>query len=136
MEKGAWHAHLEHILLFLLASEVEDRGDTSVQPFLVKYNGKAQSIRELQDWTDAYEPSITASIPTSELPTFLSAPLKIPKIPSHTRSCERAVKEVTSASAHIFGAERQDGFIRAKMQSRELMPSMETKANLASLIPS
>ena len=67
---------------------------------------------------------------------FLSAPLKIPKIPSHTQSCERSVKEVTSASAHVFGAERRDGFIRAKMQSSKLMPAMETKANLASLIPS
>ena len=154
VEKGAWHAHSEHILLSLLASEEEadrqfaidkivsirngaDKGDTSVRPFFPpKLNWNAQSIRELQDWTDAYEPSITASIPTSELPTFLSVPLKIPKIASHTQSCERAVKEVTCASAKVFGAERRDGFIRAKMESRELMPSMDTKANLASLIPS
>ena len=104
--------------------------------FLLKFNWDAQSIHELQDCTNAYEPSITASIPTSEHSKFLSAPLKIPKIPSHTQSCERAVKEVTCASAKVFGAERRDGFIRAKMESRELMPSMETKANLASLIPS
>ena len=154
MEKGAWHAYLEHILLYLLASEVEDDcqfkidkmvsicngadgGDTSVWPFFsLKFNWDAQSIRELQDCTNAYEPSITASIPTSKISKFLSAPLKIPKIPSHTQNCERAVKEVTSASAHIFLAERQDSFIWAKMQSRKLMSALETKANVASLIPS
>ena len=114
-----------------------DRGDTSVRPFLPpKLNWNAPSIHKLQDWTNAYEPSITASIPTSEHSKFLSAPLKIPKIPSHTQNCERAVKEVTSASAHIFLAERQDSFIWAKMQSRKLMSALETKANVASLIPS
>ena len=150
VEKGTWHAHLEHILLFLLASEVgddwqfamdkivsirngADRGDTSVRPFLPpKLNWNAPSIHKLQDWTNAYEPSITASIPKSELSMFLSAPLIIPKIPSYTQSCERAVKEVTSASAHVFGAKHRDGFIQTKIQSRELKPAMETKANLTS----
>ena len=153
IEKGAWHAHSENILLSLLCSpEEEDRrfaikkiasirngaefGDSSVRPFAPpKLNWKATSIQNIQDWTNATEPLITASVPSAELAKFLSSPLQVPKIPSHTQSCERAVKEVTIASANVFGHERRDGYIRAKIKSRKLLPKNETKNDLEALIP-
>ena len=153
IEKGAWHAHSEHLLLALLSSEEEDDrrfalskiseirngatiGDSSPRPFRApKLNWDAKSVREIQDWSDVTEPLITSSILTDQLSQFISTPLKLPKIPCHTQSCERAVKEVSCASAHVFGEERRDGFIRARMESRELLPVNETKAQLAALIP-
>ena len=153
IEKGAWHAHSENILLSLLSSpEEEDRrfaidkiafirngaefGDSSVRPFAPpKLNWNATSIQNIQDWTDATEPLTTASIPSTELAKFITSPLQIPKIPSHTQSCERAVKEVTIASAKVFGHERRDGYIRAKIKSRKLLPKNETKSDLEALIP-
>ena len=151
--KGAWHAHLNHVLLALLCSSSEDDrrfalskievirngatiGDSSPRPFAPpELNWEATSIRDIQDWTKSTEPIITASIPTNELQNFLTTPLNIPKIPGHTQSCERAVKEVTCASAHVFGAERRDGYIRARLKSREMLPIIETKKDLAALIP-
>ena len=153
IEKGAWHAHSEHILLSLLCSDDEaDRhfainkitairngetyGDKSVRPFTApKLNWNATSIRNLHDWQHATEPLITAQIPTSELSRFLASPLKLPKIPGHSQSCERAVKEVTSASASVFGAKRREGYIFAKIKSRAIMPAMNSKKDLAALIP-
>ena len=88
----------------------------------------------MQDWSDAYEPLTTTSIPSNQLSQFFDTPLNFPKIPSHTQSCERAVKEVTAASANVFGAERRDGFIRARMHSRQLMSTMETKEHLSAMI--
>ena len=154
IEKGAWHAHSEHIILSLLSSANEDDrrfavskilairdgaeiGDSSPRPFIPpKLNWKATSIRDMQDWSNAYEPLTTTSIPSNQLSQFFDTPLTLPKIPSHTQSCERAVKEVTVASEKVFGEERRDGYIRARMESRELMPMMETKAQLSAMIPS
>ena len=153
VEKGAWHAHSEHLLVSLLSSSDEsDRrfaidkivslrdgnefGDRSVRPFSApKLNWNAQSIRDIQDWADTTEPLVTTSIPTPELAKFIENPLKIPKYPSHTQSCERAVKEVSRASKNVFGAERRDGFIRATMKCREVLPVMEKKTDFEALIP-
>ena len=152
IEKGAWHAHSEHLLVSLLSSDDEsDRrfaidkiislrngeeyGDKSVRPFSApKLNWEAQSIREIQDWSDVTEPFITTSILTQELNQFITPPLTLPKLPSHTQSCERAVKEVSRASKHVFGAERRDGFIRATIKSREAMPAMERKTDFEAMI--
>ena len=152
VEKGAWHAHPEHVLLSLLSSgDEEDRhfavtkiasirngadiGDSSVRPFTPpKLNWDANSIRNIQDWSNATEPLITSSIPSTELFQFLTTPLNIPKIPCHMQSCERAVKEVTIASSRVFGPERRDGYIQAKIKSRKLFPKNATKKDLEALI--
>ena len=152
VEKGAWHAHPEHILLSLLSStKEEDRhfaitkiasirnganlGDSSIRPFAPpKLNWNANSIQNIQDWSDATEPLLTTSIPSADLAKFLTTPLQLPKLPCHTQSCERAVKEVTIASAHVFGSQRRDGYIRAKLQSRKLFSKNETKKDLEALI--
>ena len=112
-------------------------GDSSVRPFAPpKLNWHADSIRNIQDWSNATEPLLTSSIPSTELPQFLATPLQIPKIPCHTQSCERAVKEVTIASSHVFGPERRDGYIRAKIKSRKLFSKNETKKDLEALLTS
>ena len=101
-------------------------GDKSMRPFSApKLNWSATSIRNIKDWSDVTEPLITTSISTQELMQF----------PSHTQSCERAVKEVSRASKHIFGADRQGGFIRDTLKSREVMPMMEKKTDFEALIP-
>ena len=153
IEKSAWHAHSELTLATLLSSEEEsdrrfayekivslrggeDFGDKSIRAFEPpKLNWSATSIRDIQDWANITEPIITASISTRDLAQFLTTPMRLPKIPGHTQSCERAVKEVTHASACVFGAERRDGFIRARVQSRSAVPCMERKKDFEGLIP-
>jgi len=52
--------------------------------------------------------------------------LEFESFPFHTQSVERGV---TEAAAAVCGAERRDGYIRARLESRELMPQFETKVN-------
>ena len=44
------------------------------------------------------------------------------------------MKEVTIASLAVYGDERRDGYIRAKIASRSLVPINETKKDLAGLL--
>ena len=153
IEKGAWSAHSEPLLLSLLASnEEEDRrfaiskileirngadfGDTSVRQVVTpNLNWDAKSLRHLQNFESLTESNVTSSISSKDLWDFLEKPLELGKIPCHAQSWERCVKEVTIASAAVFGAERRDGYIRAKIESRSVLPVNETKKDLASLIP-
>lgn len=43
------------------------------------------------------------------------------------------VKEVTAASAAVYGYERRDGFIRGRAAHRELMPMFCSKQDLVNL---
>ena len=68
------------------------------------------------------------------LTQFLSTPLKLPKYPSQTQTCERAkkLKGLTQAAACVFGTERQDGFIRAKQSVRICPWKTISQHNIAS----
>ena len=47
---------------------------------------------------------------------------------------ERAVKEVTKACESVYGEQARDGFIRAGIANRQVMPRNETKKDLARMI--
>lgn len=47
--------------------------------------------------------------------------------PCHTQAVERAVKLVTDASTAVCGESARDGFIRARIELRAIMPSFNTK---------
>ena len=53
--------------------------------------------------------------------------MEVPYYPVHTQAIERAVKEVTEASAAVNGFERRDGWVRAQAKNRELMPKPTSK---------
>ena len=54
----------------------------------------------------------------------------VPYRPVHGQSMERAVKEVTRACAAVFSEQARDGFIRAGVASRQVMPKNNTKKDL------
>ena len=49
------------------------------------------------------------------------------KIPCHTQAVERLVKLVTEASKAVCGRKSRDGFISARIASRQLMAKFESK---------
>ena len=53
----------------------------------------------------------------------------------HAQAVERAVKEVTAASDNVVGEDRRDGWIRSRCESRTLVERVDTKSDLAGLIP-
>ena len=60
-------------------------------------------------------------------------PMVVPYRPVHGQSMERAVKQVTRACESVFGAENRDGFIRAGVANRQLMPKNESKKDLVKM---
>ena len=55
--------------------------------------------------------------------------MRYTKYPCHTQAVERVIKLVTEAAAAVSGQERRDGYIRATLKSRIIMPVFETKKN-------
>jgi len=54
-----------------------------------------------------------------------------PKFPCHTQAVERHVKLVTEAAKAVCGQKSQDGFIRARVASQQLMPTFESKRDFS-----
>ena len=50
-----------------------------------------------------------------------------PQYPIHSQSTERAVQEVSLAAARVCGADKRDGFVRARIAHREILPVFYTK---------
>ncbi|GBM09663.1 hypothetical protein AVEN_164418-1 [Araneus ventricosus] len=47
----------------------------------------------------------------------------------HTKAVERCVKANTEASSKICGSSTRDGYVRARIVNRTIMPAFETKAD-------
>ena len=152
VEDGAWMAHSEIVLLSLLASDEEEErrfavkkliairgeseyGDTSNRPFTVpKLNWSAKKLEEIIDWSSATESILTAKLSKDEIRGFLDHPFTMKAYPCHTQSVERLVKEVSVASAQVFGAERRDGYVLARCNARKLVPKVDRKADFDALL--
>ena len=81
-------------------------------------------------------PPILSDISEEELKSLIAgnAPpvLEFESFPCHTQSVEKCVKLVTEAAAAVCEENNRDGFKRARLQSRELMPQFETKMDYRS----
>lgn len=148
---GAWYAHSEHLLLHLLSCDDEEKrhfavrkilqirgnsefGDTSVRPFKTpELNWLATKIEEMISWENATEPIYTAVLSADQIRAFLDSPFQMKPFPCHTQAVERMVKEVSCASANVFGAERRDGYVRARLQARKIIPKPSKKSDLAAI---
>ena len=151
VRSSAWFAHSECVLITMLCSnDVEERswavdkilfirdggelGDKSPRPRkLPLLNLQAETLVDLIDWEGATEPVLTSDLTKEELDKFRGAEMKVPYLCNHTQGVERAIKEVTEASAAVYGADRRDGFIRGRAAHRELMPRLNSKQDLAKL---
>ena len=147
---GAHHAHSESVILTLLASESEnDRalgvelvlkirgddeyGDVSVRKHKTpSLNLEATSPANLICWEDeeCYEPIFTCQMSRDEIEELRSKPLEAPDFPIHTQSTERAVQLVSQAAQAVFGPDRRDGYVRARIAHREIMPVFRSKRDI------
>ena len=92
-------------------------------------------MSELISWeSNVYEPVLTCSLSKTQINTFRDNPMNVPDFPVHGQSIERVVKEVTRASQQVYGAEKRDGFIRAALAHRELLPSCGSKKDMFSIV--
>ena len=152
VQRGAYHGHSENVLLSLLCSDSgeersfavdkilelrgEDKfGDKSVRDFHTPpINWNASSLQDMIDWSVLSEPILTCDLSTDEVRSLKEVPFSVDKFVCHTQSCERAVKETTNASAKVYGFERRDGYIRAKVKSRKLVSKPQSKKDLIGML--
>jgi len=152
--RNAYHAHPENMLMAMLTDDRfhvrkqavdliiqhrggSDVGDASVREFTVPtLNYSAKTYTELISWEDTtlYEPIFTTRMPLKALKSFQESPLMLENFPVHTQSVERAVKLVSEACQQVCGRQSRDGFIRARMLSRQLLPVPESKTQFKAMV--
>ena len=66
------------------------------------------------------EPILTLELSEDQIKELVTAPMIVPDLPVHGQSMERCVKEVTAAAEAVYGYDRRDGFIRARLEHRNI----------------
>ena len=113
--------------------------ETGVREFdIPKLNFSAIDYIDLIEWQNLNitEPPVISTLSKAEIEEYIASEcvpaLEFPKFPCHTQSVERSVKLVTEASAAVIGQTSRHGFILARLESREIMPCFNTKAEYRS----
>ena len=153
LRTSSWFAHSEAILQTMLCSDdIRERkfavdkilkirgkellGRTAPRARkLPKLNAQAKSLQTLISWDRAHEPLLSCHLSKDDLKAFIIKPMEVSKYSGHTQPIERAVKEVTAASAAVYGEERRDGWVRSRAESRSVMPKVNSKKDLLVLLP-
>ena len=146
IQRNAYWAHHENVLLALLADSdtcnrvlaikriatIRQASQSSKQDVrLFRVPKVDQNMQNLMDLLPPMERSLTEpplikEILTEELNKFARNPLTI-KIPCHFQGVERCIKMVTEASQQVYDKDSRDGYIRAKIKSRHLIPACRSK---------
>lgn len=151
MQRNAYFGHPENILLCMICDErafVRELGwrriknfrsahrslaSTSVRTFKIpKLEYDCNDYINLIQWqtVSVSEPPIIAlNVSDSELDDFIETKklYQIFNYPLHTQSVERAIKVVSEASSQVCGHDSGEGFIHARLGSRERIPKFESK---------
>src|SRR5437867_9691702 len=81
------------------------------------------------------EPPVIKAMTDAELKDLITMEVTptviFPKFPCHTQAVERHVKLVNEAVKAVCGQKSRDGFIRARVASRQLMPTFESKCEFS-----
>ena len=98
-------------------------------------NFDANALTEIISWkeTECYEPIFTCDISTADLERIRSEPFKVPKFPIHSQSTERAVQQVSQAAMAVFGEEKRENYVKARIAHRELLPVFSSKKDIRKL---
>ena len=138
--RGAWFSHSEAVLQTLLCSDDSDERNFAVDIILKVRNGaekgdlstrkrvhgdtfnpNARELVQLCSWdSNVFEPVLTCTLSLDEIKEFRITPMTVPYRPG--QSMERVVKEVTRACETVYGEQARDGFIRAGVANRQIMP--------------
>lgn len=154
IHRNAYFAHPENLLLAMMtdhrphirklglrrvmkARAVKPSGKIRKFKIPAKLNFDAVEYFDMIDWAvcPISEPPVIKSMTDAELKelimTEVTPTVSFPKFPCHTQSVERHVKLVTEAAKTVCGQKSRDGFIRARIASRQLMPTFESKRDFS-----
>ena len=154
IHRNVYFTHLENLLLAMMTdhrphirelglrrvmkARAADPGK-QIRMFKVpaKLNFDATEYFDMIDWAvcPISEPPIIKAMTDAELRDLITMEVTptvmFPKFPCHTQAVERHVKLVTEAAKAVCGQKSRDGFIRAHVASRQLMPTFESKRDFS-----
>jgi hypothetical protein len=154
IQRNGFFAHMENLLLAMLfdnrdtirklawsrviSARKQNQNSSSVRNFRVPIiNMQATDYIDLIFWSDnneRLEPPVLNGISDEDLGNIVSnenASTQFPYLssfPCHTQGTERCVKLVTEAASLVCGEKRRDGFIRSRLESRNIMKCFDTKS--------
>lgn len=152
IERNAFFAHPENILLAMIVDEREHIRELGYRRILKarqtvlkkktvrnfippNLNFQASDYTEIINWNSCalYPPPILRGLNEDDIKSLINSNNKsireMQKFPCHTQAVERCVKLVTEASNKVCGHEARDGYIRATLKSRSLMPHFSQKSD-------
>ena len=152
--RGAYSAHSENLLASLICSESKEDREFAVNQILQIRDGKEEGDRsvrirrnpniimsahtpvELIDWKKetVLEPVFTCKMSITEIKEMINTPFNMEPYSTHTQSCERAVQEVNKASEAVYGHDRRDGWVRARVDHREMLPVFRSKRDIIKMM--
>lgn len=119
----------------ILKSRNEPSAEGYVRDFIMpSINFSANDYTELIDWSvcKLTPPPLLSRMPTEHIASLLKdkalPEFNYLKFPCHTQAVERCVKLVTESAEKVCGHENRDGYIRATLKSRQLMPTFNFKS--------
>ena len=147
IQRNAYYAHPENLLICMInddSSDIRNLAWRRIKEARDSFKGKSVrsfQIPELDFDAERYidmisweninitEPPLTRDITVEEINELVHSKQKreFPHLPCHTQAVERCVKLVTEAASLVCGEISRDGFIRSRIESRQKMPSYETK---------
>ena len=154
IHRNAYFAHPENLLLAMMTDHrphIQELGlrrvmkaraahpSGQIRKFKVpaKLNFDAVKYFKMIDWAvcPISERPVIKAMTEAELKDLITAEVTptviFPKFPCHTQAMERHVKLVTEAAKAVCGHKSRDGFIRARVASRQLMPTFESKCDFS-----
>lgn len=147
LQRNSYFGHPENLLLTMLSDNEKHIRELALRRILKARRDKPQKLRlfqvpeinmdanvyyDLINWQNKItEPPILMQISTEELETLVSRgednKIDFLRLPCHTQAVERSVKTVTEASGTLCSKSAREGFIKAKIESRKLMPKFDSK---------
>lgn len=76
------------------------------------------------------EPPLTFNISNEALDNIVTGKetINFDKFPCHTQAVERCIKIVTEASTKVCGESSRDGYIRLKLEGRQILLTFDNKS--------
>ncbi|GBM63780.1 hypothetical protein AVEN_8875-1 [Araneus ventricosus] len=105
-----------------------------------KINFQSSDYIEIINWNTCvvYPPPMLQDLSEDDIKSLINSdttPIReIQKLPCHTQAVERCIKLVTEASNKVCGREARDGYIRATLKSRSIMPNFSKKSDFKCVV--
>ena len=148
IQQNGYFGHPENVLVAMLGDDKESIRELAYQRILKARSENAPGLRtfkvpalnfnaehytEMIPWQDykVTEPPLTYNLSDEALKSIVKSGLgtvqNIKDFPCHIQAVERCIKLVTEASSAVCGEHKRDGFIRARILSRQQMPHFDTR---------